>query len=52
MAQGGATTDQTIRIEGGLPELPGTNVTMPQLNGHMVDERALAAPELRRSRPE
>ena len=27
--------DQIIRIEGGLPPLPGTNVTMPhQLNGH------------------
>jgi hypothetical protein len=33
------TGDQTIRIEGGLPVLPGTNVSMPQqdyslLNGH------------------
>jgi hypothetical protein len=28
------TGDTTIRIEGGLPELPGTSITMPQLNGH------------------
>jgi hypothetical protein len=27
-------SETTIRIEGGLPPLPGTNVTMPQLNGH------------------
>ena len=25
---------QVIRIEGGLPELPGTNISMPKLNGH------------------
>ena len=34
-AQGGAT-DTTIRIEGGLPSLPGTNINMarePSLNG-------------------
>jgi|SRR5215471_9033974 len=44
----GATEhEQTIRIEGGLPALPGTNITMPVLddkpatNGHA----ALAAPE-------
>ena len=36
--------EQTIRIEGGLPALPGTNITMPQLNGHTTDARALAAP--------
>jgi hypothetical protein len=28
------TGEQIIKIEGGLPELPGTNITMPQLNGH------------------
>jgi hypothetical protein len=28
---------QTIRIEGGLPELPGTEVIMPQLNGHATN---------------
>lgn len=36
-AQGG-TGDQTIRIEGGLPALPGTNVIMNEtalgMNGH------------------
>jgi hypothetical protein len=33
MAQGADSHDTTIRIEGGLPQLPGTNVTMPVLNG-------------------
>jgi hypothetical protein len=37
------TRDSTIRIEGGLPQLPGTSITMPQLNGH--NGHALAAPE-------
>jgi hypothetical protein len=35
-----------IRIEGGLPQLPGTNITMPQLNGHtsnLIDH--VAAPQ-------
>jgi hypothetical protein len=36
---------QTIRIEGGLPALPGTNVTMPVLDGKPVTNgHALAAP--------
>jgi hypothetical protein len=38
------TRDATITIEGGLPALPGTNITMPVLNGHTADARALAAP--------
>src|SRR5262249_8378291 len=29
----GGPTEQTIRIEGGLPALPGTNITMPVLDG-------------------
>jgi hypothetical protein len=33
MAQGTESGEQTIRIEGGLPALPGCNVTMPELNG-------------------
>jgi hypothetical protein len=33
MAQGASDRDTTIRIEGGLPALPGCNVTMPELNG-------------------
>jgi hypothetical protein len=33
---------QVIKITGGLPELPGTNVTMPTLNGHQGPE--LTAP--------
>src|SRR6516165_698739 len=36
--------DVQIRIEGGLPSLPGTSITMPRLNGHVADARALAAP--------
>jgi hypothetical protein len=28
--------DQTIRIEGGLPTLPGTNINMPVINGHTI----------------
>src|SRR6516164_412947 len=38
------TRDTTITISGGLPALPGTTITMPQLNGHAADARALAAP--------
>jgi hypothetical protein len=38
------TRDTKIIVEGGLPTLPGTNITMPQLNGHTADARALAAP--------
>jgi hypothetical protein len=39
--------DTTIRIEGGLPQLPGCeNLIMPQLNGHATNGNghALAAP--------
>jgi hypothetical protein len=35
--------EQVIRIQGGLPELPGTNITMPELNGHEING-VLAAP--------
>jgi hypothetical protein len=31
--------DQVIRIQGGLPALPGTNITMPEhptMNGHQI----------------
>ena len=38
------TRDTTIRIEGGLPALPGTNITMPVINGHAVSEQLLTAP--------
>jgi hypothetical protein len=34
-AQGGSP-NQTIRIEGGLPPLVGTDIIMPQLNGNIV----------------
>jgi hypothetical protein len=47
-AQGGdPSKEQVIRVEGGLPELPGTNITMPQLNGHTVNGEILAPPEPR-----
>jgi hypothetical protein len=36
--------DTTIRVEGGLPALPGTTITMPVLNGHAVSEQLLTAP--------
>jgi hypothetical protein len=36
--------EQTIRIEGGLPALPGTSITMPVVNGHSVSEQLLTAP--------
>jgi hypothetical protein len=31
------TTPLKIILEGGLPPLPGTNVTMPNLNGHTME---------------
>src|SRR6516164_3206062 len=38
--------EQVIRVTGGLPALPGTNVTMPVLDGHATNGNghALAAP--------
>jgi hypothetical protein len=30
---GATDTEQVIRVVGGLPELPGTNITMPVLDG-------------------
>jgi len=38
------THDQKIVISGGLPALPGSNITMPVLNGHAVQEQLLSAP--------
>jgi hypothetical protein len=38
------THDQRIVVQGGLPELPGTTITMPVLNGHAVSEQLLSAP--------
>src|SRR5262249_52162760 len=44
--------EQTIRIEGGLPALPGTNVTMPVLegkpttNGHALESPSPAVPAI------
>ena len=38
-AQGDLSGDQIIKIEGGLPSLPGTNVTMPhEANGHVLED--------------
>jgi len=49
----GATEhEQVIRIEGGLPQLPGTNITMPTIdghpatNGHALEPPAPVAPPL------
>jgi hypothetical protein len=36
--------EQVIRVEGGLPPLPGCNVTMPVLNGRPVTNGALEPP--------
>jgi hypothetical protein len=50
------TRDTTIRIEGGLPALPGTNVTMPVLdgkpvtNGHALEPPASVVPAIEPSR--
>src|SRR5215467_8632485 len=42
---GSTEHEQTIRIEGGLPQLPGTNITMPTIDGKPVTNgHALAAP--------
>jgi hypothetical protein len=42
-----------IRIEGGLPELPGTNIIMPEINqgtnGHIIDHEPRPAIEADRS---
>jgi hypothetical protein len=46
-AQGGDPNhEQVIRIEGGLPPLPGTNITMPEqhLNGHQLELTAVVNP--------
>src|SRR5262249_7397902 len=42
---GSTEHEQIIRIEGGLPALPGTNITMPMLDGHATNGNghALAA---------
>jgi len=41
---GSTEPEQTIRIEGGLPALPGTNVTMPVLDGHATNSHAALEP--------
>jgi hypothetical protein len=49
------TRDTTIRIEGGLPPLPGCNVTMPVLdgkpvtNGHALEPPASVVPAIESS---
>ena len=35
--QGGEQGDSRIVITGGLPPLPGTEVILPQINGHVID---------------
>jgi hypothetical protein len=43
-AQGASSGDTTIHIEGGLPALPGTNITMPEINGSASGYVALPEP--------
>jgi hypothetical protein len=49
---GSTEHEQTIRIEGGLPALPGTSIVMPVLegkpmtNGHALEPPAPAVPQL------
>jgi hypothetical protein len=38
LTAGEGNGDQVVRIEGGLPELPGTNIIMPELNPSPVIE--------------
>jgi hypothetical protein len=45
MSANGGPAQQTIRIEGGLPRLPGTDVIMPAINGHSIDGEVLPAPD-------
>jgi hypothetical protein len=44
VSQGDTGHDTTIRIEGGLPALPGTNITMPEINGNASGYAALPEP--------
>ena len=52
---GSTEHEQTIRIEGGLPALPGTNVTMPLLDGkpatncHALEHPASVVPAIESS---
>jgi hypothetical protein len=39
-ANGDPTHPQEIVITGGLPELPGTQIVMPQINGHHLELEA------------
>jgi hypothetical protein len=54
---GSTEHEQTIRIEGGLPALPGTNITMPTLehgpvtNGHALEPPAPAVPTIESAEP-
>jgi hypothetical protein len=43
-AQGASDANTVIRIEGGLPSLPGTNITMPEINGNASGYAALPEP--------
>jgi hypothetical protein len=51
-AQGG-DREQIIRIEGGLPTMPGhEHVIMPEFNGHAIDgEVVKSLPETKRQEP-
>jgi hypothetical protein len=43
-AQGGGS-DTTIRIEGGIPSLPGCDMIMPAINGHVIESTPVPAIE-------
>jgi hypothetical protein len=45
-AQGDPNQEQRIIIEGGLPPITGTDIIMPQLNGHRLELDAIAQPTI------
>ena len=49
MNAGTTEHEQVIRISGGLPELPGASVLMPQLNGHALEPPASVVPTIESS---
>jgi hypothetical protein len=46
LTAGQDTGEQTIHVTGGLPPLPGTNITMPQFNGHAHAELLPPVPQI------
>ena len=50
-ANGDPNQEQRIIIQGGLPSLPGTTITMPQLNGHHLELEAAKADPINGPQP-